>query len=122
MGLDSAKTGRGYNVSGRYSGACLGRCVGMSGMKTGAAHKRFKKIEAIPEWFMYLRPDSLLSVKEMARLYGIRENTVHDRVSNGLLPPATVRLKPNGGGPHRCFWRRDDALRHFIAEIESELA
>ena len=32
MGLDSSKTGRGYNVSGRYSVARVGRCVGMSGL------------------------------------------------------------------------------------------
>lgn len=121
MGLDSAETRRGYNVNRGYSGAVLGCCVGLLDM-TFKKGDGFRHVEKLPEYCNYLKPDSELKASDIAKIYGIKECTLHDRISRGQFPPPTHKwtrgdkhLKP------RFLWRWDVVLKHMAAEIQNEL-
>lgn len=82
-----------------------------------------KQIESLPEYFRHLRPDSSLTSREIADLYGITPKSLRDRVERGTFPKpdwcqkgSTKRFTEGDPTKPVKRWRVSTVLPHFIKE------
>ena len=77
-----------------------------------------KRDITIPYWFKYLPNDSLLTYKEMVKIFGYSEKTnLQQLLKTNSLPPPTPAPNTRKNGVKIHVWRADTVKKFLISSV-----